>query len=65
MSTPPLPLAVPVKKAMQMLHLSQMTLYRMMCRGEFPYLKIGRSRRIDVRDIENLMRRNRRGGDSP
>ena len=51
-----------VAEAAAFLSLSRATLYTLMDRGELPFVKIGRSRRIPKRAVVELAARGLRGG---
>ncbi|MCH8133978.1 MAG: helix-turn-helix domain-containing protein [Myxococcales bacterium] len=51
-----------VAAAAAFLSLSRATLYTLMDRGELPFVKIGRSRRIPKRAVVELAARGLRGG---
>ena len=51
-----------VAAAAAFLSLSRATLYTLMNRGELPFVKIGRSRRIPKRAVVELAARGLRGG---
>jgi excisionase family DNA binding protein len=51
-----------VKDAARFLHISVAGLYAMMGRGELPFVKLGRSRRIPHRALVELAARNLIGG---
>ena len=50
-------LAVTVSEAAHMLGLSRAKLYPMVTRGEIPSFKVGRARRVPVREVESFMER--------
>ena len=57
-----------VEDVSQSLSLSRSTLYNLMERGDLDYVKIGRARRIPLREIERLIRASlisRRNADGP
>ncbi|MEX2287744.1 MAG: helix-turn-helix domain-containing protein [Planctomycetaceae bacterium] len=45
-----------IQATAKLLALSRSTLYNLMERGELPYVKIGRARRIPSQEIERLIR---------
>ena len=51
-----------VREAMCFLHLSRSTVYQFMDRGELPFVKLGRSRRIPKRALVELAARGLQGG---
>jgi excisionase family DNA binding protein len=53
---------VKVTEAAEMLAISRAAVYVLMDRGELRYVKLGRSRRIEVEAIQELVRKSRRGG---
>lgn len=57
MSDIPARLAVTVNEAAKMLSLSRAKLYPLISRGEIPSLKIGKCRRVPVREIESFIER--------
>lgn len=48
-----------VQETAQMLGLSSRTLYRMVCDGELPCIKVGKSVRYDPSDVQAYIDRNR------
>ena len=52
-----------VREAAEFLSLSRATLYTLMDRGELPFMKLGRSRRIPRRAVIQLAARALRGGE--
>lgn len=54
-----------VEEACAFLSVGRSTLYELMDRGELPFTKIGRSRRIPRRAVVELAARNLRGGLDP
>ena len=57
MFNPPERLVVTVPEAARMLGLSRARLYPLISTGEIPSLKIGRCRRVPVREIESFIER--------
>ncbi len=53
-----------VAAAAAFLSLSRATLYTLMDRGELPFVKLGRSRRIPKRAVVELAARELRGGEA-
>ena len=53
---------VTVREAAGFLRLSRSTVYALMDRGELPFVKLGRSRRIPRRALVELAARELRGG---
>jgi excisionase family DNA binding protein len=51
-----------VTEAAEYLSISRSKLYQMMDSGELPYVKLGRCRRIQRRDLIDLVSRQLRGG---
>jgi excisionase family DNA binding protein len=61
MSTPTLPAEshlVRVSEVARHLSLSRSKIYQMMDRGELPYVKLGKSRRVRWPDVERLVEQN-------
>jgi|GEM_PF-6437289 len=58
------PLLIRVKQACERVSLSAPTLYEAMNRGDLPYHRFGRARRIAVKDLEAFIARNRCAGHS-
>ena len=57
MTIVPTPLVVKVSEAAAMLGLSRSKLYPLISKGEIHRFKIGRSRRVPVKEIESLIER--------
>ena len=53
---------VTVFEAAAFLRLSRSTIYSLMCEGELPFVKLGRSRRIPKNSLVQLAARELRGG---
>ena len=53
---------VTVATASKLLGLSRSTIYAMMDKGELPYVKLGRARRLVRRDLAELVERSSTGG---
>ena len=53
---------VSVSQASKLLSLSRSTLYSLMDKGELPYVKLGRARRISKKALSELITRNVQGG---
>ncbi len=53
---------VSVSQASKLLSLSRSTLYSLMERGELPYVKLGRARRVSRKALSELVARNAKGG---
>ena len=51
-----------IREAAGFLHLSRSTVYQFMDRGELPFVKLGRSRRIPKRALVELAARGLQGG---
>lgn len=56
------PLMLTPRQVQRMLQLSPSTVYRMMCDGSIPSVRIGRSRRIPTVAVLNLMGEDHAGG---
>ena len=55
-------LAVDIGRASKMLSLSTRTVATLISRGDLPTFKVGRSRRIRVRDLERFIQRDHKTG---
>ena len=53
---------VKLQEAMMLLSVSRATLYNLMDAGQLPYVKLGRSRRMPLSALRELIRRNTRPG---
>jgi excisionase family DNA binding protein len=54
---------VTVRDAANFLGLGVATVYRLMDKGQLPYVKLGRSRRISREDLRACVQKNRVGGE--
>jgi excisionase family DNA binding protein len=51
-----------VAEAAVMLNVGRTLLYKLMYRGDLPYVRIGRTRRVHMKDLIDLISRSRIGG---
>jgi excisionase family DNA binding protein len=49
-----------VREAARLLAISRSSLYHLMDRGELPYVKLGKARRIEEAELQALIQRSRR-----
>jgi excisionase family DNA binding protein len=60
--TQPSPMLVKVAQAAWLMSISRAKAYALMERGELEYVRIGRSRRVPLSAVRDLIERNRVGG---